>query len=96
MGKKNITINDVAKSVDTVACKLENLARMIKEGFFEVNGIINAGFAMMNKHFDRIDKHFDQIEAIFDNIERKCEATKQRLGNVVCDDENVKLRQKHN
>ena len=51
MGKKNITINDVAKSLD-------DLARMFKEGF----AMINIHFDRIDKQFGCIEAHLDRME----------------------------------
>lgn len=59
MGKKNITINDVAKSLD-------DLAILVKKGFDEINN----RFDGVDKRFEQVDKHFDRIGAQLDRLER--------------------------
>ena len=71
MGKKNITINDVAASVNgltnnvfQLATSLDELAGIIKNGFDKVNEIMKTGFKKMNKRLDRIEAQIESIEQI--------------------------------
>ena len=61
MGKKNITINDVAKSLD-------DLAISVKEGFDEVSKSMKAGFETVNKRLTALETGQEDIKLRFDNV----------------------------
>ena len=84
MGKKNITINDLAiavngltKNVNTIATSIEDLAGMVKEGFDEMSGTMKTGF--------------DKVENRLITLENGQEEIKLRLLNVAYRFEVVEL-----
>ena len=61
MGKKNITINDVAKSVD-------DLATSVKEGFDEVHKSMKSGFEAVDKRLTTLERGQEDIKLRLDNV----------------------------
>jgi hypothetical protein len=68
MGKKNITINDVAKSVDGVASTLDDLARSVKEGFDGVSKSMKSGFEAVDKRLIALETGQEDIKLRLDNV----------------------------
>ena len=68
MGKKDITINALATSI-------EDLAGMVKEGFDEISGTMKAGFEAVDKRFEGVDNRLTALEKGQEDI-------KLRLSNV--------------
>ena len=70
-------VNGLTKNVNKIATSLEDLARMVKEGFDEVHGTMKAGF--------------DKVENRLTTLENGQEEIKLRLLNVAYRFEVVEL-----
>ena len=86
--KKNITINDLArttngliKNVNKIATSLDDLARMVKEGFDEVHGTIKAGFDKVDNRLTDIEKGQEEIKLRLTNVAYRFEL--EELGKRV-------------
>ena len=73
--KKNITINDLArttngliKNVNKIATSLDDLARMVKEGFDEVHGTIKAGFDKVDNRLAALENGQEEIKLRLSNV----------------------------
>ena len=83
MGKKNITIDDLAratngltKNVNKIATSLDDLARMVKEGFDEVHGTIKAGFDKVDNRLAALENGQEEIKLRLTNVAYRFELEK--------------------
>ena len=81
--KKNITINDLArttngliKNVNKIATSLDDLARMVKEGFDEVHGTIKAGFDKVDNRLAALENGQEEIKLRLTNVAYRFELEK--------------------
>ncbi len=61
MGKKDITINALATSI-------EDLAGMVKEGFDEISGTMKAGFDKVDNRLTALEKGQEDIKLRLSNV----------------------------
>ena len=61
MGKKEITLNNVSKSI-------EDLARMVKTGFDEISGTMNSRFEKIENHLTALEKGQEEIKLRLSNV----------------------------
>ena len=81
--EKNITINDLArttngliKNVNKIATSLDDLARMVKEGFDEVHGTIKAGFDKVDNRLAALENGQEEIKLRLTNVAFRFELEK--------------------
>ena len=75
MGKKNLTIDDLAtavngltKNVNKIATSLDDLARMVKEGFDEVHGTMKSGFDKVENRLTALENGQEEIKLLLSNV----------------------------
>ena len=80
MKEKNISINDLAtatngltKNVNKIATSLDDLARMVKEGFDEMSGTMKAGFDKVDNRLTALEKGQEDIKLRLDNVAHRFE-----------------------
>ena len=61
-------VNGLTKNVDKIATSLEDLARMIKEGFDEVHGTMKAGFDKVENRLTALENGQEEIKLRLTNV----------------------------
>ncbi|MBI4127779.1 MAG: hypothetical protein HY459_01780 [Parcubacteria group bacterium] len=75
MHSGQMTIDDLAKKMDT---SFENLRQMINNSF---NGV-EEGFKQVDKRFDAVDQRFDRLEKKVDNLSTRMKFVEHDVGEI--------------
>jgi septal ring factor EnvC (AmiA/AmiB activator) len=92
--KKEITNEDLAKNINTVASSVkdltatvEKLAIMTAHGFEQVN----KRFEQVDRRFEQVNKRFEQVDKRFETIDRHLELIDDDIRIVKADVHDIKM-----